>query len=257
MKVTILGCGASGGVPRIGGKDGAGNWDACDPDEPRNRRMRASVLVEQGDTRVLVDTTPDLRTQCLTFGIKGLDAVLYTHDHADHTHGIDDLRGVYQVTRSPIEVHATADTLASLTSKFDYAFAPDTSSGYRPFVAPNEIFGAFEVGGIPITPYPQEHGRLISMGFRFGSIAYSTDFVALPDESYAALEGVDTWIVDALKYDHHPTHANVKGALKMIERVKPRRAILTHMTAILDYRTLAAELPDGIEPAYDGMVLEA
>jgi phosphoribosyl 1,2-cyclic phosphate phosphodiesterase len=255
MKVTILGCGASGGVPRIGGKDGAGNWENCDPLEPKNRRMRASILVEQEDTRVLVDTSPDLRQQCLTFGIDRLDAVLFTHDHADHTHGVDDLRGIYHGSRQPIDVYSNAETIKSLTSRFDYAFAPDPASGYKPFVAPFEINGRFQIGDIPVQPFIQNHGKLFSLGFRFGPIAYSTDLVSLPEEAYGVLEGVDTWIVDSLKYEFHPTHANVEGALKMIERVRPRRAVLTHMTCQLDYRTLKDGLPDGVEPAYDGMVL--
>ena len=256
MKVTILGCGASGGVPRIGGKDRAGNWENCDPTEPKNRRLRASILVAQGDTRVLVDTSPDLRQQCLTFGVDRLDAVLFTHDHADHTHGFDDLRGIFQKSRKPVDVFASPETLNSLASRFDYAFAPDPKSGYKPFVLPKEIDGFFDVGEIQVVPFAQNHGRMTSLGFRFGPIAYSTDFVSLPEESYEDLEGVDTWIVDSLKYEFHPTHANVEGALKMIERVRPRRAVLTHMTSQLDYRTLSDELPDGVEPAFDGMALE-
>ena len=256
MKVTILGCGASGGVPRIGGKDGAGNWEACDPNEPKNRRMRASILVEQGKTRILVDASPDLRQQCLTFGVDRVDAVLFTHDHADHTHGMDDLRGIYHRSRRPIEVFGSPETIRSLTSRFVYAFAPDTASGYKPFVAAAEVAGPFDVGEISITPYAQKHGRMTSLGFRFGPIAYSTDLVGLDEAAFEALEGVDIWIVDSLKYEFHPTHANVEGALKMIEKVKPRRAVLTHMTSQLDYRTLAGELPEGVEPAYDGMVLK-
>ena len=256
MKVTILGCGASGGVPRIGGKDGAGDWDNCDPTEPKNRRLRASILVEQGDTRVLVDTSPDMRQQCLTHGIDRLNAVLLTHDHADHTHGFDDLRGIFQKTRNPIDVFASPETLKSLASRFDYAFAPEPNSGYKPFVVINEIDGDFDLGAIPIRAFVQDHGQITSLGFRFGDIAYSTDLVSLPEESYEVLKGVDTWIVDSLKYELHRTHANVDRALEMIERVKPRRAVLTHMTSQLDYRTLASELPAGVEPAFDGMVLE-
>jgi phosphoribosyl 1,2-cyclic phosphate phosphodiesterase len=256
MKVTILGCGASGGVPRIGGKDRAGNWEKCDPTEPKNRRMRASILVEQGETRILVDTSPDLRQQCLTFGIDRLDAVLFTHDHADHTHGVDDLRGIYHGSRQPIDVYGNAETIKSLVSRFDYAFAPDPASGYKPFVKPSEIDGPFQIMDIPVQPFSQNHGKVSSLGFRFGGIAYSTDLVSLPDQAYEILAGVDTWIVDALKYQFHPTHANVEGAVKMIERVKPRRAVLTHMTSQLDYRALLAELPIGVEPAFDGLILE-
>ena len=244
-------------MPRIGGEGGAGDWEACDPNDPRNRRMRASVLAEQGETRLLVDTTPDLRLQCLTFGIAGFDAVLYTHDHADHTHGIDDLRRLHHVQGGPIDIYASAETLASMAARFDYAFAPDPASGYKPFVNPTAIDGPFTVGGIEVIPFAQDHGQMTTLGFRFGAIAYSTDLVGLGEESLAVLEGVDTWIVDALKYGHHPTHASVRVALEMIERVRPRRAVLTHMTSELDYRTLSAELPEGVEPAYDGLVLTA
>lgn len=256
MKVTILGCGASGGVPRIGGADGRGDWENCDPAEPRNRRMRASILVQQGATTLLVDTSPDLRNQCLRFGVTRLDGVLYTHDHADHTHGVDDLRPLHNQKRGPTRLLADPGTLGSLKSRFAYAFAPEDES-YRPFVAGQEIDGPFRVGEIDVVPFPQSHGNITSLGFRFGPIAYSTDLVSLPDESYRALSGVTVWIVDALRREPHPTHANVATALAMIERAKPERAILTHMTATLDYRKLAAELPSGIEPAYDGMVIEA
>ncbi|MBM3507397.1 MAG: MBL fold metallo-hydrolase [Alphaproteobacteria bacterium] len=256
MKVTILGCGASGGVPVLGGANGEGDWGECDPAEPRNRRMRASILVEEGDARILVDTSPDLRFQCLRFGIVRLDAVLYTHDHADHTHGIDELRRLHYLAHSPVKVFGDRETLASVTSRFAYAFAPADPS-YRPFATAHEINGPFTVGGIPVTPYPQYHGNVTSLGFRFGPIAYSTDLVGLPEESYETLRGVKIWIVDCLKRESHPTHAGLLISLRMLEKVRPERGVLTHMTGSLDYRTLAAELPAGIAPAYDGLVLEA
>jgi phosphoribosyl 1,2-cyclic phosphate phosphodiesterase len=256
MRVTILGCGASGGVPTLGGINGEGEWGHCDPAEPRNRRMRASILVADGDSRILVDTSPDLRFQCLRFGVNRIDAVLYTHDHADHTHGIDELRRFHYLARSPIKIFGDRETLESVRSRFAYAFAPDDPS-YRPFATAQEIAGPFQVGSIPVTPFPQHHGNVTSLGFRFGPIAYSTDFVGLPDESFEILRGVKVWIVDCLKREFHPTHASLKIARELLDKVRPERGILTHMTAVFDYRTLAAELPAWIEPAYDGLVIEA
>jgi phosphoribosyl 1,2-cyclic phosphate phosphodiesterase len=256
MKVTILGCGASGGVPVLGGANGEGDWGACDPSEPRNRRMRASVLVAEGDTRVLVDTSPDLRAQCLRFGVSRVDAVLYTHDHADHTHGIDDLRRLHYLARAPVRVFGDRATLDSVLARFAYAFAPDDPS-YRPFATAHEITGAFSVGAIPVLPFAQHHGNVTSLGFRFGAIAYSTDLVGLPDESLEALRGVKVWILDCLKRESHATHAGLATSLALLEKVRPERGVLTHMTGSLDYHTLAAELPPWIEPAYDGLVLEA
>lgn len=256
MKLTILGCGASGGVPVLGGPGGAGEWGQCDPHEARNRRSRASILVEDGSTALLVDTSPDLRMQCLRAGVGRLDAVLYTHDHADHTHGIDELRRFHYINHASIPVYGSAETLASVRARFQYAFEPEDPS-YRPFATAHEIRGPFTVGGIPVAPFPQHHGNVTSFGFRFGPIAYSTDFVDLPAESFDVLRGVKIWIVDCLKRDAHPTHASLGTALALLNKVRPEKGILTHMTGSLDYRTLAAELPDWIEPAYDGMVLEA
>ena len=256
MKITILGCGASGGVPVIGGPGGRGDWGACDPAEPRNRRMRASILVEEGGTRVLVDATPDLRAQSLTFGVGAVDAVLITHDHADHTHGFDDLRRMFHLAGAPVELWADPETMVSLRLRFSYGFAPEDAA-YRPFVRGRTIEGPFAVGAVPVTPFLQDHGAVHSLGFRFGPVAYSTDLMGLPEESYAALAGVKVWIVDALKQQAHPTHNSVVKAVAMIERVGTERAVLTHMTPDLDYRALAAALPPGVEPGYDGMVLEA
>jgi len=248
MKVTILGCGASGGVPWIGG-----DWGSCDPHEPRNRRRRASIVVEAGGSRVLVDTSPDLRAQCLDANISSFDAVIYTHDHADHTHGIDELRPIVQRRRSPMPIFGRADAIESISRRFDYAFG---GGAYPPIVAPNVIDGPFRVGDVAVTPFEQDHGGPISLGLRFGAIAYSTDLVALDERAFAALAGVKVWIVDALRDKPHPTHAHVDLTLEWIARVGPERAILTHMTAGLDYATLAARLPGGVEPAHDGLVIE-
>lgn len=249
MRVTILGCGTSGGVPRIGNI-----WGACDPKNPKNRRRRVSILVEQGEGRLLVDTSPDLREQLLAADVDRLDGVLYTHDHADHTHGIDDLRAIFHTMRAPVQIYSNADTLAVLQRRFDYIFKG--KMGYPAICETNEISGPFEVGGIKVTPFIQNHGPITSLGFRFGKVAYSTDLNGLPEASWEILEGVDTWIVDALRPQPHPTHPHLEMTLGWIERLKPKRAILTHMTWDMDYDTLCKELPKGVEPGYDGMVVE-
>ncbi|MDA5193849.1 MBL fold metallo-hydrolase [Govanella unica] len=249
MKTTILGCGTSGGVPRIGNV-----WGRCDPANPKNRRRRVSILVEHGGTSVLVDTSPDLREQCLDADVRHLDAVLYTHDHADHTHGIDDLRGLSQTMGGMIDVYSNRETLDVLQRRFDYVF--ESKMGYPAICNAHEIKGPFRVGNIDILPFEQLHGDMTTLGFRFGPIAYSTDVNVMPDAAFAALEGVDTWIVDALRYDPHPTHPHLDLTLEWIARVKPRRAILTHMTWDMDYEELRARLPAGVEPAYDGMTIE-
>lgn len=266
LEITILGCGSSGGVPRIGGPDGAGDWGACDPREPKNRRRRCSILVRRksghGETAVLVDTAPDLREQLIDARATHLDGVLITHDHADQLHGIDDLRALVLGMRKRIDVYSDHPTLAGIRRRFGYVFERPEGSDYPSILNAREIpepFRAFEIvgagGPIPVTPFEQEHGRVRSLGFRFGRVAYSSDVSGLPEETFAALGGVECWIVDALRYTHHPTHANVETALSWIARVKPKRAVLTNLHHDLDYETLAAELPPGVEPAYDGMVL--
>lgn len=257
MKATILGCGSSGGVPRIGG-----HWGACDPSEPKNRRTRCSLLVERGKTAVLVDTSPDLREQLLHTGVEWLDGVLYTHDHADQTHGIDDLRAFLINRRKRVDVYLDASTEATLMSRFGYCFATPEGSQYPPILnahalhayRPLSILG--EGGPIEVLPLTQDHGDVRSLGFRFGKLAYSSDLVGMPEESFTALEGLDVWIVDALRYRPHPSHAHVALTLEWIKRLGPRRAILTNMHIDLDYQTLRRELPQGVEPAYDGMVIE-
>ena len=249
MRVTILGCGTSGGVPRIGN-----HWGDCDPNEPKNRRRRVSILVEHGGTRLLVDTSPDLREQCLDAGVDRLDAVLYTHEHADHIHGIDDLRGLAYLSGGRIPAYAAARALAEITQRFSYIF--ESRYGYPAICTTHEIDGPFRVGEIDVQPFEQQHGPITSLGFRFGPIAYSTDLNDLSEDAFAALDGIDVWIVDALRYDPHPTHAHLDMTLGWIERVKPKRAVLTHMTWDMDYATLARRLPDGVEPAYDGMVID-
>jgi len=249
MKLTILGCGTSGGVPRI-----PNHWGDCDPSNPKNRRRRASIMVEEGDTRILCDTTPDLREQMLSANVDHLDAVLYTHDHADHTHGIDDLRGFFQMSRKEVPVYGDSHTISSLQQKFGYVFA--SKEGYPAICDPHVLDGPATVGDINAIPFKQGHGKGFSLGYRFGDMAYSTDVNALSGEAFEALEGVKVWVVDALRYDPHPTHSHLEQTLEWIARVKPERAILTHMTWNLDYETLMGSLPDGVEPGYDGMVIE-
>ncbi len=264
MRITILGCGSSGGVPRIGG-----HWGACDPAEPKNRRRRCSLLVEQWDkdprlkTTVLVDTSPDMREQLIDAGVAWLDGVLFTHDHADQCHGIDDLRMVAHNGHRRVDVWMDTATTATLTSRFRYCFLQADGSGYPAILnahlieevgTPIRVEGAG--GVIEAVPFDQDHGSVRSLGFRFGPVAYSSDIVGMPEESFAALDGVDCWIVDALRYTPHPTHAHVDLALEWIARSKVRSGILTNLHVDLDYRKLAAELPANVVPAHDGMTIE-
>lgn len=272
LKVTILGCGSSGGAPRLGGPDGAGDWGACDPSEPKNRRTRCSILVrrrhpERGFshdavTAALVDTSPDMREQLLRARCGRLDAVLFTHDHADQTHGIDDLRALALAQRARVPVYIDDTTGGAIVERFRYCFEQASGSLYPPILdrRPMPACGApFEINGpagpIPVVAFLQHHGPVNSLGFRFGDIAYSSDVVGLPEESFQILKGVRTWIVDALQHTPHKTHAHLALTLEWIAKVKPERAILTNLHIHMDYRTLLAELPNGVEPAYDGMEL--
>jgi phosphoribosyl 1,2-cyclic phosphate phosphodiesterase len=268
LTITILGCGSSGGVPRLGGADGKGDWGACDPANPKNRRWRCSALVqresENGVTSLLVDTSPDLREQLLAVGVARLDGVVITHDHADQLHGIDDLRPVFHVMRRRVDVYADWATLDTIRQRFLYCFETPAESLYPPILTSHVIAEPFKQlaidgpgGPVPVLAFPQVHGSIRSLGLRFGPIAYSSDVNGLPEDSFAALEGVKCWIVDALRYTPHPTHANVATALEWITRVKPKHAVLTNLHLDLDYDKLKRELPDGVEPAYDGMVIAA
>lgn len=257
-RFTVLGCGSSGGVPRLGN-----DWGACDPANPRNRRRRCSLLVErhgaQGITRVLIDTSPDMREQLLDAGVGTLDAVVYTHSHADHMHGIDDLRQVVFNLRSRLGVWADGPTQEALLSRFGYAFTQPDGSPYPPILDLHTIHGPVTVDGaggpVTLTPFRAEHGSMDALGFRIGPLAYLPDAVALPEESWRALAGLDCWIVDALRRKPHPTHAHLAMTLDWIARAKPARAILTNMHNDLDYETLKAELPPHITPAYDGLTV--
>jgi phosphoribosyl 1,2-cyclic phosphate phosphodiesterase len=264
LKVTILGSGSSGGVPRIGGKDGAGEWGACDPKEPKNRRRRCSLLVERGQTQILVDCSPDMRDQLIDARVSRLDAVFITHDHADQSHGLDDLRMVAQNMTRRVPVYTEEHTLRTLTTRFGYCFQGHATGAYpaildghlipRPY-KPLAIEG--KGGAIDVLPFDQDHGTMTSLGFRFGPIAYSSDVVGLDDAAFEALKGVEVWIVDALRYRPHPTHAHVDLSLSWIAKVKPKRAVLTNLHVDLDYQTLKRDLPAGVEPAYDGMQISA
>jgi phosphoribosyl 1,2-cyclic phosphate phosphodiesterase len=258
LAVTILGCGSSGGVPRP-----ALGWGACNPDNPKNRRRRCSILVEQtngaGTTRLLVDTSPDLREQLLDANVDWLDAVLITHEHADHTHGVDDLRGLFIRNRKRLDMYLDEATSRVMFHRFGYCFVTPPGSQYPPIanehrINPGQALTIDGPGG-PLTTraFLQDHGDINSLGFRFGDLAYSSDLVRLPDESLDALQDLDVWIVDALRYKPHPSHFSVDEALGWIERLKPRRAILTNLHSDLDYDELAARLPANVVPAYDGM----
>ena len=261
LKFTILGCGSSGGVPRP-----ALGWGACDPNNPKNRRRRTSLLVERhgsaGITRVLVDTSPDLREQLLDAEVDHLDGVLMTHEHADHTHGIDDLRGLFVRNRRRTDMYMSAQTGRELRLRFGYCFETPAGSEYPPIVTGHELTVgtavtiAGEGGDITALPILQQHGDIQSFGFRFGGFGYACDLSGMPDTSAAAFTGLDVWVVDALRYMPHPSHFSLTDALAWIERLKPRRAILTNLHTDLDYEKLRAQLPPGVEPAYDGLTVE-
>ena len=262
LEITVLGSGSSGGVPRADG-----NWGACDPANPKNLRSRCSALVRrkgQGaehETTVIVDTSPDLRLQTAYAGAKRLDAILLTHDHADQVHGLDDVRAFFQRQRAVIPCHMDPSTDATMMRRFGYIF--EGEAGYPAICSrvaipahgePWQVNGPS--GAIPVVTFEQDHGPISTVGYRFGDVAYSSDVVNLDESAFAALQGLDVWIVDALRYAPHPTHAHLERTLGWIERLKPRRAILTNLHIDLDYETLKAELPAGVEPAYDGMRFE-
>lgn len=261
MRITLLGTGASAGVPLIGGADGSGDWGACDPAEPRNARTRTSIVVESGEgTRLLVDTGPDLRTQLLACRIPRVDAVLYTHPHADHITGIDEIRILNRLANQPLDAFATRATLDELIRRFGYAFRPWEPPGfYRPVLVAREVAGGdtIETVGLTVRLFAQDHGRVQSLGLRIGGFAYSTDVVALDDAAFEALAGIDTWVVGCfLRVGPHTTHADLPTVLRWIARVRPRRTVLTHMGNDMDWAWLAKHLPAGVEAGYDGMALE-
>lgn len=261
MKVTLLGTGGSTGVPMIGGADGSGDWGACDPTEPRNRRTRASIVIENAqDQRLLVDTAPDLREQLLACRIPSVHAVLFTHAHADHISGIDDVRVLNRIIDLPLQAFAMQRTLEEITRRFGYAFAPWSGPGfYRPVLVaePTESGSTHAILGMPTQVFRQGHGRVDTLGLRIGSFGYSTDVVEFDESAFETLAGVDTWVVGCfLPHERHWTHANLPTVLEWVDRLRPRRTILTHMGPGMDWAWLQRNLPPGIEPGYDGMVIE-
>ena len=258
LRFTILGCGSSGGVPRLGG-----HWGECDPDNPKNRRRRCSLLIERdtarGATRVLVDTSPDLRAQLLDTGTGELDAVVYTHGHADHVHGIDDLRMIVFNMRRRLPVWADGATQERLYGSFGYAFTQPEGSPYPPILDMHTIRGDVTVegagGAVVLRPFKVGHGSIDALGFRIGDLAYLPDVAEMYDAAWTALAGLDCWVLDALRRKPHPTHAHLERSLEWIARAAPRRAVLTNMHIDLDYATVEAETPANVAPAFDGMVI--
>ncbi|AIL13043.1 hypothetical protein IM40_05230 [Candidatus Paracaedimonas acanthamoebae] len=255
-KVIILGCGPSGGIPLIGSQSG-GFWGACDSTNPKNRRMRASIYVEYEGKKLLIDTSPDLRQQFLTFGLRDIDAVLYTHEHADHTHGIDELRSLFFARKErTIPVYGSEETIQKLRESFSYLFEGGEHFIYPKILESHVISNTFLVQDTPIVSFTQIHGIGTSLGYCFGNVAYSTDVTDFDEIAQECLKGLDVWIIDCLSREPKPSHLHLEKALKWIEKMKPKKAILTHMNPSLDYETLKKELPSHIEPAYDGMVIE-
>ncbi|MGB3689615.1 MAG: MBL fold metallo-hydrolase [Jannaschia helgolandensis] len=259
LRFTILGCGSSGGVPRLGG-----HWGNCDPSNPRNRRRRCSMLVERitpdGRTRVLVDTSPDMRQQLLDAGVGQLDGVVWTHAHADHVHGIDDLRMIVINQRRMLDIWADDATWADLSTRFAYAFQTPPGSSYPPILSRHSLSGPVKVEGAggPITLHPIRvgHGEIEALGLRIGGLAYMPDVNVIPPEAQALLSDLDVWVLDALRRTPHPSHLSLSESLAWIDRMKPRRGVLTNMHLDLDYATVMAETPETVVPAHDGMTIE-
>jgi phosphoribosyl 1,2-cyclic phosphate phosphodiesterase len=253
VRLRILGCGTSSGVPRVGN-----DWGQCDREEPKNRRRRVSILVSHGSASILVDTGPDLREQLLDARVTDIDAVIWTHDHADHCHGIDDLRQLYHSRGKPIDGYSRQHTLDILRTRFSYVFQGEY--GYPSLVTPHVLPHHINIAGLSVRGVDQPHGPITSIGLRFDaggcSIGYSTDASDMTEEMAHLFDGVDVWVVDALRRRPHPSHAHLPKTLEWVDAVRPKRTILTHMDSSMDYRTLLAELPAGVEPAYDGMEVE-
>ncbi|MDE2580711.1 MAG: MBL fold metallo-hydrolase [Rhodospirillales bacterium] len=260
MRVALLGTGGSAGVPLIGGADGTGDWGRCDPKEPRNRRTRSSIVVESPTgERLLVDTSPDMRSQLLSCRIPGIDAILFTHAHADHITGLDDVRILNRIAGRPLPAFATQAVLEEVTSRFPYAFRPWRPPGFfRPVLETRELTPGETIAaaGLAVTTFLQDHGYGPSLGLRIGGFGYSTDVVALDEAAFAALAGVEVWVVDCFGLTPHPTHAHLDLVLDWAMRVGARRTVLTHMGTDMDWATVGARLPAGVELGFDGMVLD-
>ena len=255
----ILGCGSSGGVPRLGGV-----WGACDPKNPKNDRQRCSLLITRqtanGKTSVLIDTTPDMRRQLLNAKVDNLDAVLYTHDHADHVHGLDDLRMLVLRNRKRLQVWADKQVQKSLNERFGYAFIQPQGSPYPPILDMNDLIGDLSITGdggtIDIVPFYVKHGGINALGFRINNFAYLPDVSEIPEKSWKLLDNLDCWVVDALRYTPHPSHSHLSQTLEWIDRANPKRAIITNMHIDLDYETVCKETPERVTAAYDGMQIQ-
>jgi len=250
MKITILGSGTSTGVPMVGC-----HCQVCESSDPRDKRTRASLLVQCGDRHILVDTSTDLRRQALRERIPQIDAVLFTHSHADHIHGIDDLRGFHFIHRRIIPCYGSPETMEKIIASFSYIFDGLSSEGYSPLMEPVPVEAEFELFGCKVLPVPILHGAFNATGYRFGNAAYLTDCSSIPESSMALLEGLDLLIIDALRYSPHPNHFNIESALEVVQALAPRRTLLTHLTHEVHHKD-GAKLPAGVEFAYDGLVIE-
>ncbi len=265
LRATVLGCGSSGGVPRLGGPDGRGNWGDCDPAEPRNRRRRCALLVERigaaGRTRLLIDAGQDLRAQLLDAGVGELDGAAITHPHADHIHGLDDLRAVALNMKRRIPLWADRATQEVLMEGFAYCFETPPGSLYPPIFDLQTMTGEARISGgaggeMDLRGFHLRHGRIEALGYRVGGLAYSPDLNQIPEAAWEALAGTRVWIVDCLQRKPHGSHAHLEMTLDWIARLKPERAVLTNLHVSLDYQKLRRELPPGVVPAYDGMTIE-
>ncbi len=261
MKVTLLGTGGSAGLPQIGGVDGAGDWGKCDPAEPRNRRSRASIVIEAPQGRLLVDTAPEIRLQLTENRVPKIDALLFTHPHADHIAGFDEIRILNRLLGAPLPAYADAETWAELRLRFDYAFKPWSGPGFfRPVLQTSTIAAGdtVDILGLKLSIISQDHGFIPSLGLRIGNFAYCTDVVKFEPDQFARLRGVETWIVDCFTSGPpHPTHVNLGTVLDWVGALQPKRTILTHMGIDMDYAWLRDNLPAGVEPGYDGMIIES
>ena len=261
LTLTILGSGSSAGVPRP-----ALGWGVCDPNNPKNRRRRCSLLVEQtsnhGTTRIVIDTSPDLREQLISTDVDHIDAVFLTHEHADQTHGMDDLRSVVIHMRKRIPVYMNRSTAQDIMARFSYCYVSPEGSDYPPILTQHSIeAGGSQIisgkgGDVTMTAFLVQHGNIPALGYRIGNAAYTPDLNDIPRESWGALENLDLWIVDGLRYTPHVSHFSIDDALSWIERFKPKRAVITNMTADVDYEVIRQSLPAGVAPAYDGQRLE-
>jgi phosphoribosyl 1,2-cyclic phosphate phosphodiesterase len=255
VRVTILGCGTSAGVPRVGGPGGKGEWGAANPSDPRNLRTRCSILVQDQGKTLLIDTSPDVRSQLLAAEAERIDAVIWTHDHADQCHGIDDLRP-FALRQGQIESWSDERTYGVLSRRFGYCFHAEGNGFYNPIYRHTVISGPFQAAGLPVVPFLQDHGTIPSLGFRFGAVGYANDVVMLPEDSLKALEGVEVLIVDAMRYRPHPTHAHLDRALEWIDRLKPRRAFLTNLHVDMDYAEVDRTTPAHVTPCHDGLQID-